>query len=238
MDNSASRLLFILEKCKEADKKLSCAQAWSQVLNVSDDAELMGAIGDFMKLAEQAGKEIMADHPDELDSVRYWQRRILLGFKSAALSVTWDNFSNHIDSVSIFSLRSQSKILNSSSNKKKIEIEEISKIIEIFQSSLELCSDLKISTKARKAICSRIEQIISLLNRYQYVGQDAVLDATKLLVADISLLPKEEKEEVFNSSTYSKLKEAAENLANATTIIFENPMITAAGTSLLNLLKQ
>lgn len=238
MDNSASRLLFILEKCKEVDKKLSCAQAWKQVLDVSSEGELMGAIGDFMKLAEQAGKEIMTDHPDESDAVRYWQRKILSGFGSASLSVSWDNFSNHIDNVSIFSIRSQSKILNSSSNKKKIDAEEISKIIDLFQSSLDLCAELKISKNAKKAICSRIEQIISLLNRYQYVGQDALLDATKLLVADISLLPKNEKDEVFNSSTYSKVKEAAENLAHATTIVFENPMITAAGTSLLNFLKQ
>ncbi|WP_155616959.1 hypothetical protein [Xanthomonas translucens] len=235
MNNSASKLLAILENCRKQPNGRSCTETWKDVLSVDSNTKLIGAFGEFFSLAESASKEILAIHKDD-SGVEYWKARIFNGFHSTALARPWAEFVQHIDDITIFTLKAHAALLDMKTPSRDANAEEFEKIDKLLKEATSFLMELELSNEAKEVILSRIEQLQALIRRYRFVSPAAVLDSAKILAAELSVAAKEQPDTVRNSKFYSTVKEGLELLANATQVASAKPMLIGATTYLLGLI--
>lgn len=217
MDNSASLLLSILEEGRKKRKDLPASEVWIEILGAKGMPQLIGALGDFLSLTERAASDVLRVHGDA-DGVNYWRTRIYNGFHSTALGQPWQGFRAQIDEISIFTLKSHAKILEMNRPLKGLAAEEISKGESLFDEALAAISDASLDQAVRVTLITRIEQIQALLNRYRYVGPDAISDAAKVLAAELLLTPADQIVEIKRTGAYAKIREGLEVVANASQV--------------------
>ncbi|MEA9914907.1 hypothetical protein ABQE70_11280 [Xanthomonas campestris pv. campestris] len=235
MDNSASFLLRILEDGRNQTGHRSAADVWKILLDAQDTSQLVEALGQFLLLVDKAGKDVLAVH-DDLDGVNYWKTRIFNGFHSTALGSAWNGFKDQIDEVSIFTLRSHAKIINMQKPHKGLSEGDITASQNLFDEATKALQDSKLDESVRSTLLARIEQIKAVLNRYRFLGPDAVLDAAKILAAEIASIPKDEIQEIKQSGAYSKLKDGLEIMANASQIASSSPLLITSSSYIIGLL--
>lgn len=228
MDNAASRLLEILEKGRDIEGDTQCVNAWRMLFPIEDNIDVAGYFGDFLKLSQDAAKEIIGTHPDESDSVNHWKSCIFKAIYSVPLNGKWADFQRHIDRHALNSLRSQAKLLHANHQRRQINSETLQSIRQHLTLAAEKLSDSNIDDFIKTTIGLRIDQVISCINRYRFCGSESVIDAAKLLAADISILPEEPREAFKESSAFASIKESLSILSNATTVATALPQITTA----------
>lgn len=234
MDNSASKLLSILEICRKQSKSRSCVDTWKEVLEVSSHTELVGALGEFLSLADNAAKEVLSVHPDE-SGVEYWKLRIFKGFYSASLSRPWAEFIQHVDDVTIFTLRSHAALIAGKRPMLSASSESLKEISDLLEQATILLMELALADEEKSILLTRIEQLKCLINRYRFVSPSAVMDAAKVLAAELVVVGRNQPEVVRDTKFYSTLKESLELLANATQVASSTPMVIGVSTFLLGL---
>lgn len=232
MNNSAHSLLLILENCRVQSKSRSCVDTWRDVLEVGSHVELVGALGQFLTLAENAGKEVLAVHGDQT-SVDYWKLRIINGFHSASLSKPWAEFIQHIDEVTIFTLRAHAALIDSRRPVGLVADEEFKAIGQLLEQATGMLMELDLPEDVKSLILMRIEQLQSLIRRHRFISPSSVIDTAKVLAAELSLVAKEQPDVVRKSKFYDTIKESLEILANATQVASATPMMVGTSTFLL-----
>ncbi|MFD0740067.1 hypothetical protein ACFQZQ_12350 [Lysobacter koreensis] len=237
MDNSAARLLRVLERCKEIDTGVDCATAWREVLAAPDNNVLLGAFGEFFTLVNDTASEVLHRHPDLVDAVDHWRSRIFNGFNATQMNGRWEHFLAHIDNVTLFSLRSQAKVLHSEERRTELAPDQLSQIYQHLSQALELIGNGDMPVEIREMLIGRIENLQALINRYRFVGQKALLDSAKLLAADVASIPVSQIEGLKKAGIYDQIRESLAILANATTISATGPMIAGAAQNLLSLIR-
>ncbi len=235
MNNSAYNLLLILEECRKKNTNRSCADTWREVLEVSSHTELLGALGQFFVLADNASKEILAVHGDTA-GIEYWKLRLFNGFHSASLAKPWSEFIQHIDEVTIFTLRSHAALVDSKRPLGSVSDENFDEISRLLEQAAAMLMELALPDHVKVLILSRIEQLRALISRHRFVSPSSLLDMAKVLAAEISVVEKEHSDVVHKSKFYETVKEGLEILANATQVASSTPMMLGTTTYLLGLI--
>ncbi|MGV7176498.1 hypothetical protein [Xanthomonas axonopodis] len=235
MDNSASFLLQILEEGRNQNGNHLASDVWKIILNAQDNPQLIEALGQFLALVDKAGKDVLAVHND-IEGVNYWKIRIFNGFHTTALGSAWSGFKNQIDEVSIFTLRSHAKIINMQKPQKGLSEAEITASQSLFDEAASAIRDSRLDEGVRLTLLTRIEQIKAVLDRYRFLGPDAVLDAAKILAAEIASIPANEMQEVKKTGAYSKLKDGLEIMANVSQIASSSPLLLTSSSYILGLI--
>jgi hypothetical protein len=235
VNNSANSLLLILEDCRSQNKQRTCADTWRQVLDVPSNTQLIGALGQFLCLAESAGKEVLAVHGDE-SGVDYWKSKIFSGLHSTKLSEPWVGFIHHIDDVTMFTLRSHAALIDSKRPLGEIKEEDFDAINTLLEQAKSLLLQVQLPDDIKVIILARIEQLQSLILRHRFVSPSSVIDAAKVLAAELSAVAKEHPDSVRSSKFYETMKEGLEILANATQVASSTPLMVGTTTYLLGLI--
>jgi len=235
VNNSANSLLLILESCRKQNKQRSCVDTWRDVLEVDSNAKLIGAFGEFFSLAEKAGKEVLEVHGDD-EGVEYWKLRIFNGFHSTPLTKPWGEFVQHIDNVTLFTLRSHAALVDSKRPLRNASEEEFDEINQLLQVATSMLMELELTEEVKALILTRIEQLQALIRRHRFVSPSQVIDAAKILAAELSIVAKDQPDVVNRSKFYETIKEGLELLANATQVASSAPMMIGTTTYLLGLI--
>jgi hypothetical protein len=232
MKNSVTLLHKIIEEGCSRNPNLPAAQVWQEVLGVETRTELVGAFAQFFKLAEDAAQEVLDVHEDP-ESVEYWKSRIIAGFINYPLKDPWGNFRQRFDAVTLFTLKNHARIVELQHPRKGMTSESVERVRTLFSDAEKFLSDSEIDPRVRELLLSRIEQIEGLLNRYRYVGPSAVLEAAKILAAEISALDETNAAEIRESGAFEKFKDALSVIADATQVASATAPATVATVGLL-----
>lgn len=233
MDNSAARLLRLIEAGMLISGEVKCTHAWCELLDVQEHRLLPGKLSHVFSLIHDAANEVLRLHPDELDSVQHWQNCFFSAFYNFSLGSKWSDFIQRIDRHAINSLRSHSKLINADAPAKVIEEEKLATIRQHLTIALEKIGTSGFDEQTKRTLIIRIEQLISCINCYRFVGQQAALDAATLLLAEVSILPEEVRTEVKSSSVFESVKDALSVLANSVQVVSSYPQIAALGTNII-----
>ncbi|MGV7180600.1 hypothetical protein, partial [Xanthomonas axonopodis] len=113
---------------------------------------------------------------------------------------------------------------------------EITASQSLFDEAASAIRDSRLDEGVRLTLLTRIEQIKAVLDRYRFLGPDAVLDAAKILAAEIASIPANEMQEVKKTGAYSKLKDGLEIMANVSQIASSSPLLLTSSSYILGLI--
>ena len=187
MDNSAYRLLTILEAGKKYPGNRPCLSAWKHLLGADTELEVLGKYGYFFRLVGEAAEEVLRISPSSEGAVSHWKSRILAGISSSHMSSPWEAFMGQIDSHTFEYLRMQVDLVDGKIHKKSLDIEQLTKARgHLFVALNEIRESNSLTPETRIALIAKIQGIISAIDNYSIVGQDHVFDAVKAAFFDIA----------------------------------------------------
>jgi uncharacterized protein YlzI (FlbEa/FlbD family) len=181
-DNPAGRLLAILKKGKTIHGNKICKDVWVELLQASDDAEMLSRLGLLMELSKDASIKIKEGFPNESESVAHWKSQLSTAFISQNLQATWQSFIGHIDSHTINYLASHSTMLALISNTKSVVDDDMEKVrdqlLEIYKEILQ--SNLE--QEIRIYLTRHIRKILTGIDEYFLTGALPILEAVETTI--------------------------------------------------------
>ena len=184
MENSASRLLELLEKGKAFPKNKSCADAWKFLLGVERDIEIPERLGHFYRLVGQAAEDVIRSNPAAAGGVDHWRSRIYSAIENSKFGNPWENFINQIDSHTFNYLRLQSDSLDSKRPTKKLNKDHLKKARDFLEKSLDEIRESSLPGADKINLIAKIQSVIFAIDNYDILGQEAVFDSMKIAAFD------------------------------------------------------
>jgi hypothetical protein len=192
MDNSAFRLLTILEAGKNYPGNYPCVRAWKDILGAETELEVPEKYGYFLRLVGETANDVLQISPSSEDAVAHWRGRILAAMSSSHMSSAWEGFISNIDSHTFSYLRMQADLINGKTPKNSIDTSQLAKAREHLQIALNEIRDSRtLKAETRIALISKIQAIISAIDNYHIVGQEYIFDAVKVVYFDMTLAKQE-----------------------------------------------
>lgn len=233
MDNAAARLLRILQRAKEVNGETQCRKAWESILTTQSPKDLVEKLGKVMALSGLAARQITSIHPEEGDAVDHWQKAILNGFHSSALSSKWSEFIKHIDTHTINYLKSHSRLLEYEKRQDDVSPETLERIKELIQTSKNELINSDLNPKIKNLLNERLTDIISSIEDYQITGFDDVFDRANVVIAQILQLPEQDRNDLRESRAGEKISTAMNVITTTAETISATLSIGNAITKLL-----
>ena len=187
MDNSAYRLLTLLEAGKKYPGNYACVRVWKDLLSAETELEVPEKFGYFLRLVGETAHDVLQISPSSVDSVSHWRGQILTAMSSSHMSSAWEGFINHIDSHTFAYLRMQADLIDGKIHKKLIDINQLTKAREHLLLALSAIRDSNtLAPATRIALITKIQAIISAIDNYHILGQEHVFDAVKVIYFDMT----------------------------------------------------
>lgn len=227
-DNPAARLLFILERGKKIPANMNCRNAWQQLIGPTDNnAMLISRLGKVMELPEQAINAIKDGFPNQGNTWSHWEAQVNQAFMVQNLNANWDTFINHIDAHSINYLKLASDLLQSKSNTKTLEGDQLLSVRADIQKVYEdiLSSDL--SDEIKKYVVRYLRKILIGIDEYQITGAFPLLDSIETLIGH-SAIDKSYHSFLTNSELGKRILDTLGAMANLVTVAVGIPQLSQA----------
>lgn len=221
-DNSAARLLAILELGKSLDPNINAKDAWMIILGVTSDTAnaqsiLMSKLGQVMLLPHETQIIFEQYYPYNSASLDYTLSQIQKAFTNQNLSQDWRIFISYIDTHCISTLSMTSALLDNKLGSKLIEKTELDsfkgKIREILDEVIH--SDL--TNEFKKFMTHYLQKILNSIDDYLISGAMPILLAVESTIGHAVLDPNF-KSELRDTTTGDKIRHILADLANMTTV--------------------
>lgn len=214
MENSAARLLGILENGKKASKSEQCINVWMKLLDANNGYDVPGKLGKLMLEADETASIILDAHPDEEESVKYWRQRICSGFSEASLNAQWQVFIKHIDIHVLNYLRGHAKLIHFDNPQKAVSTETLNNIKELAQKAKDALIESDLEAIIKLNLSKKLSEIIESIEDYKITGFTAVFDTASSLIGQIIQLPEDKKTALRESEASKKIWEAFKTISD------------------------
>lgn len=221
-DNSAARLLAILETGIGINPNVSAKDAWMNILGVNSDTPnaqsiFMSKLGQVMLLPHEIKIIFDQYYPYNSTTLDYTLGQIQKAFSNQNLAQSWGGFINYIDTHCISTLSMASALLDSKLESKLIEKIELNsfkdKVMEILDEVIH--SDL--THEFKKFMTHYLNKILSSIDDYFISGAMPILLAVESTIGHAVLDPNF-KNELIDTTTGDKIRHLLADLANMTTV--------------------
>lgn len=185
MDNSAQRLLTLLEAAKAYPNPQHSAQsAWRAVFELDDALDIPQKLGALLVLSGQAAREVVEIDPATEQAVRHWRSQIfhMCTYGHGAL---WKEVAAHIDIHTLEYLRLQARLLEYANPTKSIAKESLDNARLALEDAIDEIRQSDLESLLKIRIIERIREIVIAIDNYEITGQKAVFDAFKLSIIDL-----------------------------------------------------
>jgi hypothetical protein len=212
-DNSARRLLNILEKGKKISTDFSCKSAWRNLLDIKDDdlSLLFSRLGKVMTLQKIIIKDLEKYYPNQKKSYDYWSNRLNIAFSKQNINSTWLTFIESIDDHSIEYLRMSTDLLDSKIEVKIIEEEKLIEIRVIVDNLIKEVINLKLDENFKKYLITYLKKIIDSIDEYKITGITPIIESFESTLGH-ALVNKEFGENIKKSNLSDKFINILEKL--------------------------
>jgi hypothetical protein len=175
-DNAATRPHLILEKALEANKETNCHSVWMQLLQASDEEDLLSKLGGAMQLPGETARLVATHHPAQVKSIARWQKPIMNGFKSMHLGGTWQTFSAHIDHAVVSQVGLIGELLHTSVPFPVLKEDDIGRVIDKLSAAMATVKDENnINIALKRHVVCELHALIQALRDYRVSGAVPVL---------------------------------------------------------------
>jgi uncharacterized protein YlzI (FlbEa/FlbD family) len=181
-DNPAGRLLAILKKGKTIHGHKVCKDVWFELLQASDDAEMLSRLGLLMELSKDAAIKVKEDFPSESESVAHWKSQLNSAFISQNLQSNWQSFIGNIDVHTINYLSNHSTMLSLISNTKSVVDDDVEKIRDKLLEIYEEILLSNIEQEIRIYLIRHIRKILTGIDEYFLTGALPILEAVETTI--------------------------------------------------------
>lgn len=233
MDNSAFRLLRLLEKAKGHPDTTPSVRVWKSVFELANDADVPGRFGQLLVLAETAASDILEIDSSCSDAVSYWKGQILNAMSATTLHSPWKDFSKFIDTHTLQYLNLQARLLNASHTTFQLDREKLGRARDSLWEALESIRESDLPLPAKQILIKRISELISAIDDYVITGQEGVFDAFKLAAVDL----RDELAAHPDIAGKSKLREGLSIIADLMTVATATAALSGPALKLLELVK-
>ena len=230
MDNSAKRLLRILEAGKEEkiNKDASCRQVWMSLLDVPNNNEvlLLSRVGKTMALVGEIETELKALNKVNIESYLGWLPTIKLAFSNQQLKSPWATFINQIDDHTFNYLNNSSDILDMGMPQKTFNIDNV---LELSNSISELLSEIlesDLPDNVKIFMSSKLREIQIAIDEFHITGNTPIIEAVESFVGHV-MLHQDLKQSSAGSETADKFWGFMGKLLIATTITVNGLLISS-----------
>jgi hypothetical protein len=232
-DNSAYRLLAILEAGKALKDNRNCRECWEELLGVTGNtALLMSRLSKVMALPQTIVTEIQSAYPSHGNTWAHWEGQVSAAFMVQNMHAEWKTFNSNIDAHTLTYLKLAAELLNSRSHTQLLKEQEVATVRKRVADLLDeaLASDLPSALKAQVARCLR--RLIESLDEYRLTGAVSVLEASEIALGHASL-DSEYRSFLHDTELGKRTLDAISAAANLLTISQSLPALSVAITQLL-----
>lgn len=215
MENSAARLLSILENGKDHPKTEICSAVWMTLLGAESNYEIPGKLGKLLHQADQTAGIIIAAHPDEAEAVKYWRQRIFAALNETPLGGQWQNFYKHIDGHVLNYLRGHAKLINFDNPQKAVPADTLCHIRELALEAKNSLIESNLEAIVKLNLAKKLSEIIESIDDYKITGFSEVFDTASSLIGQIIQLPESRKSALRESAASSKIWETFKSISDA-----------------------
>lgn len=221
-DNSAARLLSILDHGKGLNPNTTIQNAWMNIFELKGDdpnsqSVLMSKLGQVMLLPHEIKLLVEQYYPTQAPALNHTLNQIQVAFTSLNLSNLWNEFIRHIDTHCISTLSMVAALLDNKLESKLIEHKELDSFRERVQLLISETVDSELSVEFKKFMTHYLQKILGAINDYLISGAMPILDAVEATIGHAVLDPIF-KGELKDTDTGLKIREMLGDLANVVTV--------------------
>lgn len=223
-DNSAARLLKILDHGKGINSDTPAKQAWARIFelenslnNTETQSILMSKLGQVMLLPHETMTLLEQYYPAQAPALNHTLAQIQSAFVSQNLSDKWYTFIRYIDKHCIDALTMTSALLENKLETKIIDSDELESFKARVQELIEHTIKSDLTSEFKKFMTHYLQKILNAINDYLISGAMPILDAVEATLGHAVLDPSF-KEELKESETGQKIRDMLGDLANLVTI--------------------
>lgn len=186
MDNSAERLLRILESAKHhPNKQNSASSTWKSIFNVQEEFLIPAKLGGLYVLANRVAKE-MTDFSPSSSKVAAHLNNCMFKICHAKLNEPWHETSKYIDEHTIEYLRMHANHSKSFLKNKEINQNDLLTARSALEDAISEISKSNLPLESKNLIIRRIRDILIAIDNFAITGQEAVFDAFKIAIIDLN----------------------------------------------------
>ncbi|EHV9836592.1 hypothetical protein ACUAW6_003457 [Vibrio cholerae] len=221
-DNSAARLLAILELAKSLSPDTNSKSAWMRIFELKGntpliESVLLSKLGQVMLLPHEVKQNIEQHYPEHVDALSHTLRQIQIAFMNQNLDDKWGKFIINIDQhcISILSMAAallENKLSTASIDESKLNLFR-SKVRELLDDIV--LSDL--SVEFQRFMTHYLQKILSSIDDYLISGAMPILEAVESTLGHAVLDPNF-RDELKNNAIGSKIQCTLADLANVVTV--------------------
>lgn len=221
-DNSAARLLSILDYGKDLNPNTTIQNAWMDIFELEDSdpnsqSILMSKLGQVMLLPHEIKLLVEQYYPTQVPALNHALKQIKVAFTSARLSESWHQFINHIDTHCISTLSMVTALLDNKLESKLIEHKELDSFRERVQLLISETVNSELSVEFKKFMTHYLQKILGAINDYLISGAMPILEAVEATIGHAVLDPIF-KDELKDTDTGLKIRDMLGDLANVVTV--------------------
>lgn len=236
-DNPAGRLLEILVKVKNHKKDESARAVWQSVLKLptADLNPLLTAkLATIMLLPFQTLEMLAEEHPELTDPPPSWAMKVSQAFQVHNVHGAIDSFSSNINTDIIAEVKTIAVLLNKGSNRKTITVEELKKISEVINSTLQdVISSEQIDDGVRKYLVRSLRNILTAIEEYHLTGATPILEAVEKTVGH-AMVDAKYKSFLKDSELGNRVLDALQAASCVVTIAVGLPALAQSAKNFIN----
>lgn len=239
-NNPAERLLLLLKKgkdindqdakeidigAKHADDRLTCQEAWNQILNTENNFPLLlSRLGKVIELSQTTVQILQDRFPDKGHMWSHWYSQVTDAFSQQYLPGEWAAVIFQIDKHAMNYLEVASQFLELTSTQKSISENEIQKIREKLEEILLEVSETEIDSTVKEYVVRYIQKIITSLDECYITGALPILESVETAIGHAHI-DKNYKEFLKETALGKKMLDALHTAASAVTLAVGLPEI-------------
>ena len=217
-DNSASRLLAILQAGKRQPREGNCRQQWHVILQTeNNESKLMSSLGKVMALPMQILNELNEHYQPHQIHASHWMSKLDASFANQQFHSQWATFIDHIDDHTISYLSNSAMLLEGKSLTKVISAEELASLKTLFSELIEEVLKSEQPKELKFFVIKNLKKIVEAIDDYRLTGSLPLIEAMDATIGHCAF-NNAYKEFMFKSSIGTKIAGALQNLANVATV--------------------
>lgn len=177
MDNSAKRLLAILQRIHDFNNSTPIIDVWSQIFNCTDQMEALNQFSNFLNLINATAVEITDFDPDEIGHVQYWRSQIANAILSTKPIDPISAFISKIDNTSFSLLKLQSKLLHTKRRNRILLDDELTNLSLTTQEIIDHINNSDLSPENKTTLIRKFDSVLSAIKNHSVFGIDHLTKA-------------------------------------------------------------
>jgi hypothetical protein len=185
-DNSAKRLLALLNSGRSIQQTRICRDVWHELLDTGrDEAQLMTRLGKVMALPGEVVAAMSKYYPHQSSVWSHWFAQVNHAFINQQLSGQWASF---ITAIDVHSFNYLSMTADMLANRETVKTIDPNKLTELRDQLAEFVSEIlksDIDVGVKDTLARHVQRLIVALDEYRFTGTMPILDAVDAAIGHV-----------------------------------------------------